>query len=93
MFYVRAVWDDEAKVFYSESDIPGLHIEAESIDEFERVMKDVAHELVIRNHLSKRDLARASLADLIPSILWQRLGTSRRLRSWSTGSTEQLHRN
>ena len=26
-FFVKAVWDEEAKVFYSDSDIVGLHIE------------------------------------------------------------------
>ena len=33
MFSVTAHWDDEAKVFYSDSDIVGLHIEAETIEE------------------------------------------------------------
>ena len=33
-FFVKAVWDEEAKVFYSDSDIVGLHIEAETIEGF-----------------------------------------------------------
>jgi hypothetical protein len=72
MFSVAAHWDDEAKVFYSESDIIGLHIEAKTIDEFESVMMEVAPGLVIANHVSKAELASAAPEDLIPAILWQR---------------------
>lgn len=50
MFNVTAHWDEDAKVFYSESDIIGLHIEAATIEEFESVMVDVAPGLVIANH-------------------------------------------
>lgn len=41
-FTVKACWDEDAKVFYSESDITGLHIEANSIEIeiFEEVVKD-----------------------------------------------------
>lgn len=49
-FYVRAVWDEEAQVFYSESDISGLHIEAATLDEFEAVMSEFAEELIAANH-------------------------------------------
>ena len=31
-FYVRALWDEEAKRFYSESDIHGLHIETDTVE-------------------------------------------------------------
>jgi hypothetical protein len=71
-FKIRAVWDDEAKVFYAESDIEGLHIEAATIDEFEEVMMDVAVELVVANHISAEDITEKSLRDLVPAILWQR---------------------
>jgi hypothetical protein len=71
-FEVSAVWDDEAKVYYSESEIIGLHIEAATLDEFEAVLMEVAPELVIANHVSKQDLARKSLAELVPAILWRR---------------------
>ena len=50
-FYIRACWDDEAKVYYSESDITGLHIEAESLEEFESVMMEAASELIMDNRL------------------------------------------
>jgi Domain of unknown function (DUF1902) len=49
-FFIRAVWDPEAGVFYSESDIFGLHIEAKTVDEFEEVMRDVAADLIVSNH-------------------------------------------
>jgi hypothetical protein len=72
MFNVTAHWDEEAKVYYSDSDIIGLHIEAATIDEFESVMMDVAPGLVIANHVSKAELASTAPEDLIPTILWQR---------------------
>lgn len=71
-YYVRALWDDEAKRYYSESDIDGLHIEADTLDEFEEVMRDVAAELVIANHITPEDLASQPLKTLVPAILWER---------------------
>ena len=71
-FYVRAIWDEEAKVFYSESDIFGLHIDAKTLDEFEEVIFDVASELVVANHLSEEDLAGKALKDVLPAIVWER---------------------
>ncbi|WP_421787326.1 DUF1902 domain-containing protein [Hyphobacterium sp.] len=75
-FFVRALWDDEAKVFVSDSDIKGLHIEADTLEEFERVIFDHARELVFENHI-KPKLARQSLESLFseklfPGIIWQR---------------------
>ena len=49
-FNVKAVWDDEAQVFYSHSDIGGLHIEAASLDEFEAIIIEEAPDLIIANH-------------------------------------------
>ncbi|MCY4154929.1 MAG: DUF1902 domain-containing protein [Gammaproteobacteria bacterium] len=71
-FMVKAVWDDEANVFYSESDIEGLHIEAVTIAEFEQIMMEVAPDLIVANHLSAPEIAAHPLKDLIPAILWQR---------------------
>ena len=51
-FRVKAVWDAEAGVFYAESDIEGLHIEAATLDEFESIMLEVAPELIMVNHRS-----------------------------------------
>jgi hypothetical protein len=71
-FFVRACWDGEAKVFYAESDIDGLHIESATIDEFEALMLDLAPELILSNHYYAADLADRPLKDLVPAILWQR---------------------
>ena len=81
-FFVRAVWDEEAKVFVSESDIVGLHIEAATLEEFREIMMDIAPELVLANHVTNDDLLTKSLRELVP-VIWsatdgeQRLQTSR----------------
>jgi Domain of unknown function (DUF1902) len=71
-YYIRAIWDDEAKVYYSESDISGLHIETKTLDEFEEVMNDFALELIMDNHLDSHDLVSLPLRDWVPTIIWQR---------------------
>jgi Domain of unknown function (DUF1902) len=48
-FHVAAVWDDEAKVFVSQSDIPGLVIEAESFDEFVALVDQLAPSMIADN--------------------------------------------
>ena len=48
-FTVKAIWDNEAQVFYAQSDIEGLHIEAASLDEFEEIVLDTAPELIMVN--------------------------------------------
>lgn len=70
-FHIRALWDAEAKIYYSESDIEGLHIEADSLDEFEALIFELAPDLVIANHVSAADLASTPLRDLVPAILWK----------------------
>ena len=50
-FFIRALWDDEAKVYVSESDIKGLHIEAATLEEFESVIFEHARELIFDNHI------------------------------------------
>lgn len=71
-FFIKAHWDDEAKVYYSESDVEGLHIEASTIEEFEDVMNDVAAELIMANHTSAADLVSKPIKELVPAIIWQR---------------------
>lgn len=71
-FTVQACWDEDAQVYYSESDIKGLHIEAKTLDEFEAVMRETAIDLIVRNHISLEELAQKPIRDLVPSILWQR---------------------
>lgn len=71
-FVVKAVWDDEAKVFCSESDIVGLHIEAATIEEFEKAMHDNALGLILENHIKPSDLVKKRIKDLIPMVFWER---------------------
>jgi len=70
-FYVNAIWDADAGVFYSESDIVGLHIEAETLAEFEEIFAELGRQLILENHLTKRDLTQRSIMDLIPSIVFR----------------------
>jgi hypothetical protein len=67
-FYVKAVWDTEAGVWISESDIIGLHVEAKTLEEFEATAAELGPQLIVENHITKRDLAQRSLSELIPWI-------------------------
>ncbi len=71
-FFVRAIWDAEAKVFYSETDIFGLNIETKTLDEFEEVMNALALEMIMDNHLATHDLMSLPIRDWVPTIIWQR---------------------
>ena len=46
-YFVTAVWDSEAQVFYSESDVKGLHVEADTLEAFEALVVDLAPDLII----------------------------------------------
>lgn len=70
-FTVVAKWDEDAQVFYSESDIIGLHIEAATIEEFQLMVQREAPDLIVANHISKPELARSNIRDLIPAIFLQ----------------------
>jgi Domain of unknown function (DUF1902) len=48
-YYVKAAWDAEAKVWCSESNIPGLVIEACTLDEFDALMMELAPEMLGEN--------------------------------------------
>jgi hypothetical protein len=71
-FTVRALWDDEAKVYFSESDIIGLHIEAPTLEEFEAAMMELGPELIKANHIEQSAMTEANFADFIPAIVWER---------------------
>ena len=71
-YFVRAVWDDEAKTYYTESDINGLFIETPSLEEFEELVFELGPEMIMSNHLSAEDLAATPLRDLVPTIVYQR---------------------
>lgn len=70
-FYIKAIWDEDAQVFVSESNIIGLHIETQTLTEFEAVMHENAADLVLANHIKPADMAKKKLTDLIPAIFWQ----------------------
>jgi hypothetical protein len=73
-FSVVAKWDDEANVYYSESDILGLHVEAATLEELRAIVQREAPDLIVANHLSKQELARGNLRDLIPAIFMTTIG-------------------
>ena len=67
-FLVTAIWDEEAHVFYSKSDIHGLHIEARHSMSSSPDCRSGA-DLIIENHLSSEEVNTTPLRDLIPSIV------------------------
>jgi hypothetical protein len=48
-YYVKAIWDEEAQVFYSRSNIPGLNIEAATLHEFVEIAEDLAPQMLEAN--------------------------------------------
>jgi Domain of unknown function (DUF1902) len=48
-YYVKALWDAEASVWTSETDIPGLVIEANTLTEFESLLWELAPEMLAAN--------------------------------------------
>ena len=69
-FYVKAIWDDEARVWYSETDIQGLFVETGTLTEFEEIMPELARDMIIANHTSSVDLEKCSPQDLFAMITW-----------------------
>ncbi|MFY8140515.1 MAG: DUF1902 domain-containing protein [Caulobacter sp.] len=48
-FHVQAEWDAEADVWISSSNIPGLHIEADTLGEFMELVAALAPEMLADN--------------------------------------------
>jgi len=48
-FYVKAIWDAEASVWYSETDIPGLVLQTGTLEEFEDLIRHFAPDLLSSN--------------------------------------------
>ena len=48
-FSITAIWDDEAKVFTSSSNIPGLVVEADTFEEFVSLVEALAPEMLEAN--------------------------------------------
>lgn len=77
IFTISAVWDHEAKVYYAESDISGLHVEADTLEEFESEILEYAAELISANHLTPDELGSATPGKILPAILYK--GTVERM--------------
>lgn len=71
-FYVKAIWDDESKIWISETDIEGLFINARNLDEFEEVVNEFAGGLVLENHWRRENVPLEMIGGTVPIILWQR---------------------
>ena len=69
-----AHWDGKHKIWYSESNLEGLHIEAETFEEFRDLVHEFAAELIVANHISTFDLNRRSIRDLIPAVVTRQYG-------------------
>lgn len=67
-FDVSAIWDEDQKLWYSESDLIGLHVEAATFPEFQKLVHEFAAELIVTNHYSDDDLER-DLREIIPAIV------------------------
>ena len=52
-YHVKAIWDEEAGVFYAETDIPGLNVEAVTLKEFIEIVEELAPQMLNAN-LSRR---------------------------------------
>ncbi|MBI5939457.1 MAG: DUF1902 domain-containing protein [Caulobacterales bacterium] len=48
-YHVHAHWDAEAKVWVSTSNIPGLHVEADTLGEFIELVEALAPEMLSDN--------------------------------------------
>jgi hypothetical protein len=48
-YHVKAVWDPDAEVFYAETDIPGLHVEAATMTEFFQAVEELAPQMIVAN--------------------------------------------
>lgn len=48
-YFVKAKWDAEASVWISETNIPGLVIEADTLAEFETLLFDLAPQMLSAN--------------------------------------------
>jgi len=48
-YFVRAIWDAEASVWVSQSNVPGLVIEANTLSEFESLVEELAPQMLTAN--------------------------------------------
>jgi len=50
IFKISPVWDDDAEVYISKTDIIGLNIQADTLDEFNALVEEFAAEFIQANH-------------------------------------------
>jgi hypothetical protein len=48
-FYVKAIWDAEASVWCSESNIPGLVLQTDTLEEFQDLIRHFGPDLLAEN--------------------------------------------
>ena len=48
-YFIRAIWDPDAKVYYSDTNVPGLVVEAESLGEFVSIAEELLPEILEAN--------------------------------------------
>lgn len=53
--YVKAIWEENGAYFRSESNVPGLHIEADTLTAFEEIMHDVLPDLLAATPLLSKN--------------------------------------
>lgn len=68
-FSVKAIWDEDDQVWMSESDIKGLHIEAETLEEFYDLVNEFASELIVTNHYTDVEMVGKTMRDMIPAVV------------------------
>ena len=72
--FIKAIWDEENKIYYSQSNVRGLHIEAATFELFKEVVFDVIDELIEANHPelnnnnNKKSIPNASSKTIKPEI-------------------------
>ena len=71
-FVVTASWDEEASVWISETNIRGLVIEAETLDEFEELVVALAPDMIRDNHLVPAGLGDRPASEVLPTVVWKR---------------------
>ena len=48
-YYVKALWDSDAGVYFSETNVPGLNIEAETLHDFIAIAEELAPQMLEAN--------------------------------------------
>ncbi|MEL6550692.1 MAG: DUF1902 domain-containing protein [Pseudomonadota bacterium] len=74
-FYAKPIWDPEAEVWISDSNIIGLHLEAKTLAEFEELVDEFAAELILSNHFRGKLPSDENLGSWLPTVVINQPGT------------------